>query len=140
MTQVIFKPVRRKPNFDKIYREFPDCFDLPFNNFPRVDVIEDDKSIRLFVELPGVNKEDVKIILEDGVLTLNGEKTNELDDTNKINVFRNERMFGKFERKFKMPEDINPDKVTARFERGLLKITVAKLLPEEPKERIIEVK
>ena len=57
-----------------------------------------------------------------------------------INVFRNERLFGKFERKFELPEDINPEEIKAKFENGLLKISIAKLIPAKPKERIIEVK
>ena len=108
--------------------------------FPRVDVVDDEKSIKLIAELPGVKKEDAKVLLENGLLTISGEKKNELETGEEINVFRNERSFGKFERKFKLPEDINPDKITAKFENGLLKISIDKLIPEIPKERIIEVK
>ncbi len=52
----------------------------------------------------------------------------------------NERLFGKFERKFELPEDINPDEIKAKFENGLLNISIAKLAMEKPKERLIEVK
>jgi len=88
----------------------------------------------------GVKKEDVKILLEDGFLTVSGEKKNEFEGKEEINIFRNERSFGKFERKFELAEDINPDEITAKFENGLLQISIAKLVPEKPKERIIEVK
>jgi len=71
---------------------------------------------------------------------VSGEKKNEFEANEENNVFRNERLFGKFERKFDLPEDINPDEIKAKFENGLLKISIAKLAPEKPKERIIEVK
>jgi HSP20 family protein len=140
MTNVIFKPFIAETGFDKFINEFTNNVEFPLKRFPRVDVVDDEKSMRLIAELPGVKKEDVKILLENGLLTVNGEKKNELESSEEINVFRKERLFGKFERKFTLPEDINPDKITAKFENGLLKISIDKLVPEKPKERIIEVK
>ncbi len=138
--QVIFKPLLRRTDTKKLFSEFPNNFELSFNSFPKVDLMEDEKFITLIAELPGVNKDDVKIVLEDGVLILSGEKKNDVNENDKINFSRNEREFGKFERKFELVEDINPDEVKAKFDNGLLKIMIAKLIPEEPKERIIEVK
>lgn len=138
--QVIFKPLLRRTDTKKLFSEFPNNFELSFNSFPKVDLMEDEKFITLIAELPGVNKDDVKIVLEDDVLILSGEKKNDVNENDKINFSRNEREFGKFERKFELVEDINPDEVKAKFDNGLLKIMIAKLIPEEPKERIIEVK
>ncbi len=138
--QVIFKPLVRRPNYKKLFSEFPNNFELSFNCFPKVDLMEDEKFITVIAELSGVNKDDVKIVLEDGVLTLSGEKKSDLKEDDNINFSRNERAFGKFERKFELGEDINPDEVKAKFDNGLLKIIIAKLTLEEPKERIIEVK
>jgi HSP20 family protein len=140
MTRVILKPFTREANIERFFNDFSENLEVSFNSFPKVDVVEDNDSLNLIAELPGVKKEDVKIILEDGVLTISGEKKNELISKEDINIFNNERIFGKFERKFKLTDDINPDEVTAKYENGLLKIKVAKLKPEEPKERIIEVK
>ncbi len=140
MTNVIFKPLIGERGFDKFFNEFTNDVEFPVNRFPRVDVVDDEKSIKLIAELPGLNKEDVKILLEDGFLTVSGAKKNEFEGKEEINIIRNERLFGKFERKFELPEDINPDEITAKFENGLLKISIAKLIPEKPKERIIEVK
>jgi len=140
MNNVILKPIIAERGFDRIFNEFTNNVEFPFKRFPRVDVVDDEKSIRIIAELPGVKKEDVKILLENGVLTVSGEKKNEIEASEEINVFRNERLFGKFERKFELPGDINPDEITAKFENGLLKISIDKLVPEEPKERIIEVK
>jgi HSP20 family protein len=140
MTNVIFKPFIEEKGFDKFFNEFTNNVEFPFKKFPRVDVVDDEKSIRLIAELPGVKKEDVKILLEKRFLTLSGEKKNEFEANEEINLFRNERLYGKFERKFDLPENINPDEIKAKFENGLLKISIEKLIPEKPKERIIEVK
>lgn len=140
MTNVILKPFIRERGFDKFFNEFSKNVDFPVNRFPRVDVVDDEKSINLIAELPGVKKEDVKILLEDGFLTVSGEKKNEFEGKEEINIIRNERLFGKFERKFELPEDINPDEIKAKFENGVLNISIDKLVPEKPKERIIEVK
>jgi HSP20 family protein len=134
------KPFIEEKGFDKFFNEFKNNVEFPFKSFPKVDVVDDEKSIRLIAELPGVRKEDVKILFENGILSVSGEKKNELETNEEINVIRNERLFGKFERKFNLFEDINPDKITAKFEHGLLKISIDKLVPEKPKERIIEVK
>jgi HSP20 family protein len=140
MTRVNFHPYLRQMNFDKFFNEMPNNMDFLFNRFPKVDLIEDKNSVNIIAELPGVSKEDVKIVLEDGVLTLSGEKKNDLDEKDEVNVHSNERTFGKFERKFELPENINPDEVKANFNNGLLKISIAKLVPQEPKEKVIEIK
>jgi HSP20 family protein len=140
MSNLIFKPIIRERGFDKFFSEFTKNVEFPVNRFPRVDVVDDEKSIKLIAELPGVKKEDVKILLEDGYLTVSGEKKNDFEGKEEINIIRNERLFGKFERKFELPEDINPDEIKAKFENGLLNISIDKLVPEKPKERIIEVK
>ena len=140
MTNVIFKPFIGERGLDKFFNEFTNDVEFPLNRFPRIDVVDYEKSIKLIAELPGVKKEDVKILLEDGFLTMSGEKKNEFEGKEEINIFKNERLFGKFERKFELPEDINPDEIKAKFENGLLNISIAKLAPEKPKERIIEIK
>ena len=140
MNNVIFKPFVGERGFDKYFNEFTKNVEFPVNRFPRVDVVDDEKSIKLIADLPGVKKEDVKILLEDGFLTVSGEKKNEFEGKEEINIIRNERLFGKFERKFELSEDINPDEIKAKFENGVLNISIDKLVPEKPKERIIEVK
>jgi len=140
MTKVIFRPLIGERGFDKFFNEISNNVEIPFKRFLRIDVVDAEKSIEFIAELPGVKKEDVKILLEDGVLTVSGEKKNEFKGNEKINIFRNERLFGRFERKFELPEDINLDEITAKFENGLLKISIAKLVTEKSKERIIEVK
>jgi HSP20 family protein len=140
MTQVILKPFARGNNLERFFNDFSENLESSFYSFPKVDLVEESDSLNLIAELPGVKKEDVKIVIDDGVLTMSGEKKNEFAGNEDINILNSERFFGKFERKFRLTDEVNPDEVTAKFENGLLKIRVAKLQPEEPKERIIEVK
>jgi len=105
---------------------------------PRVDISEDDNSIYVHAELPGLVKEDVKISLtEDRILTIKGEKKKESVEENK-NFIRTERMYGSFARSFVLPENIDIEKVDAKFNDGLLELVIQKKEPEKPKE--IEIK
>ncbi len=140
MTRVNFNPQISHLNFDKLFSEIPNNFDMLFNKFPKVDLMENKNSVNIVVELPGVSKEDVKIVLEDGVLTIRGEKKNIVDEKDNVKILTNERTFGKFDRKFELPEDINSDEVKANFDNGLLNISIAKSIPETPAEKVIEIK
>ena len=140
MHQVIINPLVRKMNFEKMFRDIPASWDFSFNKFPKVDIIENETSHQIFVELPGVKKEDIKIVIEDGILRLSGEKKKENLSTEDVKVLNSERRFGKFERKFRIPEDINSDEVTAEYNNSVLKITLSKIVPQKPKEFVIEVK
>lgn len=140
MSHMFFNPVISKRHLDRMFGEFPMNFGVQHCSFPKVDIVENDKSFELFAELPGLQKKDVKIVVEDGILTISGEKKNNISEGEENVITRNERSFGKFERKFKLTEDINTDEIKASFENGVLNITFAKMIPEKPKERIIEVK
>jgi len=140
MTKINFQPQFGKLNFEKLFNEIPSNLDFLFNRFPKADFIENNKSVNIIVELPGVSKNDVKIVLEQNVLTLSGENKNKFDEKDVVKIISSERTFGKFERKFELPEDINPDDVKANFENGLLSISIAKLVPEIPVEKVIEIK
>jgi HSP20 family protein len=140
MTRINFTPQFEQLNFEKLFNEIPTNVDLLFSRFPKVDLMENNNSVNIIVELPGVSKNDVKIVLENNVLTLSGEKKNKVEEKDNVKIVTNERTFGKFERKFELPEDINPDDVKANFENGLLNISIAKLVPETPVEKVIEIK
>lgn len=104
---------------------------------PSVDIHEDDNEYVITAELPEVKKEDVKIKLEHGVLTLTGERRFEKEEKNR-KYHRVERSYGSFVRSFALPDDIDPAKVDARFKEGLLKIHVTKSEKARPKQ--IEIK
>ena len=140
MTRINFTPQFEQLNFEKLFNEIPTNVDLLFSRFPKVDLMENNNSVNIIVELPGVSKNDVKIVLENNVLTISGEKKNKVEEKDNVKIVTNERTFGKFERKFELPEDINPDDVKANLENGLLNISIAKLVPETPVEKVIEIK
>lgn len=105
---------------------------------PLVDIIEDDKEYLITAELPEVKKEDVKVTLENGVLTLTGERRFEKEETGK-KFHRVERSYGSFVRSFTLPDDADASKVDAQFKDGLLKVHVSKTEIARPKQIEINV-
>lgn len=104
---------------------------------PAVDITEDDQSYVIKAELPEVKKEDVRVTLENGVLTLTGERKLEKEEKGR-KYHRIERAYGTFSRSFALPENIDAGRVTAAFKDGMLTVTVAKSENAKPKQ--IEVK
>jgi len=144
MTFVKFEPLRELENFNnrlqKFFGEFPANVDLGISFSPRVDVFADDKNFFLEAELPGMKKNEIKISLQDNILTISGEKKKSGEDNDKNEYFRNERIFGKFSRSFTLPKDIDPDSTGAVFEDGILKISIGKKGTGSVKEKNIEIK
>ncbi len=103
---------------------------------PLVDITEDDKEYIIKTELPEVKKEDVKVSVENGLLTIVGERKFEKEENKKYH--RVERAYGRFMRSFVLPESVDPDKVNAEFRDGVLKVHLAKSEQTKPKQ--IEVK
>jgi HSP20 family protein len=104
---------------------------------PLVDIVEDDKEYLIKVELPEVQKEDVKVTVEGGTLTISGERKAETE-TKGRKFHRMERYYGRFERSFSVPDDAEPDNVKAEFKDGVLRVHLAKSEAARPKQ--IEVK
>ena len=104
---------------------------------PVVDIAEDDKEYLITAELPEVKKEDVKVTMENGVLTITGERKFEKEETNK-KWHRVERSYGSFARTFALPDNGDAAKVNAEFKDGMLKVRIAKSEAARPKQ--IEVK
>jgi len=104
---------------------------------PAVDITEHDDQFVVKVELPGVNKDDVKIMLENNILTIRGEKKQE-KETKKENYHRVERSYGSFQRSFTLPTTVKSDKIDAVYKDGILQIALPKA--EEAKPKQIEVK
>jgi len=88
---------------------------------PEVDISEDDHGYLLKADLPEMKKDDVKVTVEDGVLSVSGERKTEKEDLKK-KFHRIERSFGTFRRSFTLPEDADSTKVTAEFRDGVLKV------------------
>ncbi len=104
---------------------------------PLVDVIEERDTIRLVAELPGVKSEDVRISLENNVLTLQGEKKAEERQDDK--VYRFERTYGMFERSFTLPATIDANKIVAKFESGLLTVLLPKVEAAKPRQITVKI-
>ena len=104
---------------------------------PLVDITEDDNEYLFTADLPEVKKGDVKVMVENGVLSISGERKSEKEEKKK-KFHRIERSYGSFERTFTLPEDADATKIVAEFKEGVLKVR----LPKSPvaKPKAIEVK
>ncbi len=104
---------------------------------PAADFVEEDDAYVAKVELPGVRKDDVKITMQDNVLTIRGEKKEEKKGK-EGGAHRVERFYGSFQRSFSLPASVNSNGIEAEYKEGILTITMPKA--EEAKPRQIEVK
>jgi HSP20 family protein len=104
---------------------------------PTVDISETDGEYQIKAEIPDVRKEDVKVKLEDGVLTIQGERKQEKEEKGK-RYHRVERSYGSFVRSFSLPDLVDEEKVKAEFRDGVLNLHLPK--SEKAKPRAIEVK
>ena len=106
---------------------------------PTVDMTEDESSIQVTAELPGMDEKDIEINLTKDSLTIKGEKKTTSENKDKESYYM-ERSFGSFTRVLPIPADINPDKVEAVFKKGVLNITLPKLVKEKKAQKKIEIK
>jgi len=104
---------------------------------PLVDISEDDKEYSIRAELPGVKKEEVRITVENGLLSISGERKYEKEEKNR-KFHRIERAYGNFVRSFSIPDDADASKVSAEFKDGVLNVHLAK--NEKARPKAIEVK
>lgn len=114
--------------FDEVFRGFgtPSLFGQMTprsGTWPSVEFSENDKEIRVSAEVPGLEEKDVEVLLEDGVLTLRGEKKSEAEDQDRQ---FSERYYGRFERRIGLGREVDEDKVVATFKNGLLTVTLPK--------------
>lgn len=104
---------------------------------PRVDIVEDEKEIIVKAELPEMKKEDVKVTVDQGVLTISGERKLEKEEKNK-KYHRIESEYGSFVRSFTLPTAVLADKVSADFKDGVLKVHLPK--DTKPGTKAVEIK
>jgi len=144
MTLIKFEPMREIETLhERIQKYFDDFSSFGFNfseTFsPKIDISEEKDKINVVAEIPGVKKQDIKITLQDNILTIEGEKKQETEKKEK-NYYRSERMFGSFKRSFTLPTEVDSEKVEAKFEDGMLNISLKKLEPKVKNEKVIELK
>jgi len=104
-----------------------------WNQYPTVDIYDNDENIVIKAELPGIDKKDIVIDVKDGVLTLKGERSFD-NEVKEEKYYCRERTFGKFERVFRLPADVDPEKISADYKDGILKINIPKPEEQQPKQ------
>jgi HSP20 family protein len=142
--------VRWKPMRDLV--DLRDEMDRMFDSFwgskvdrdggmliPPVDMIENDDNFVVSVELPGLKKEDIKMTMQNNVLTLSGSKKHEFE-SREDTVHRVERSYGSFCRSINLPSSVDSSAIKASYDSGVLKVTLPKVEEAKPKEINIEVK
>ena len=100
---------------------------------PAVDVFEDKDHVRIMVEVPGVNPDDIKISLEQQTLTISGEKK-QVSEEKTERVHRYERTYGSFTRRFTLPATVDAEKIEAKAEQGVLVLTIPKSEKARPRQ------
>jgi HSP20 family protein len=123
---------------NRFQRELSRSYDSATQTFaPAVDIFEDKESIQVRAELPGVKNEDVKVDVENNILTLRGERKLEQEDKRE-NYHRVERWYGAFTRQFMLPRTVDSDHIDAQLKDGVLTVRLPK--KAEIKPRAIAVK
>lgn len=109
-------------------------------SYPRVDVIDYNNRVEIVAEIPGLSKEEVSVEVQDNVLTISGQKTKSVEDSKVESKFiRRELKHSSFKRSFTLGEIINKEEPQAKFENGLLTITLNKVKPSVPPTRKVKI-
>jgi HSP20 family protein len=112
---------------------------LTTSNFaPPVDVYEDEHSIMLKIEVPGIDEKDIDVSIENNTLTVRGQRRFEKDEKEE-NFQRVERMYGSFTRSFTLPNTVDLEQVTAHYDKGVLKVRLAKRAEAKPRQIKVNV-
>ena len=106
---------------------------------PAVDVAERDDAYEITAELPGMDEKDIDLTVAEGMLTIKGEKTEEKEEKKK-DYYVSERRYGSFQRSFRLPDGVDPDKIEAAFNKGVLTITLPKTPEAQKAKKKIAVK
>src|SRR5256885_15352309 len=112
---------------------------LTTTNFaPPVDIYEDEHNITLKLEVPGIDEQDIDVRIEGNTLSVHGERKIEKEEKEE-NFRRVERQYGSFTRSFTLPSSVDPGQVNAHYDKGVLKITLAKKAEAKPKQIKVQV-
>src|SRR5207344_3525777 len=131
---------------DRINRVFRDSYSgagqdeaLSTSSFaPAVDVYEDEHKVSLKIEVPGIDEKDIDVRVENSTLTVHGERKLEKEEKEE-NFRRVERQYGSFTRSFTLPSSVDPGQVSAHYDKGVLKINLAKKAEAKPKQIKVNV-
>jgi len=139
LVKVNNRPLNRGFNsiFDELFNEFPVKMESRLN-FPPVNIHENENSFELELNVPGRNKEDFKVSIENGMLTVSFEKKEE----NKVEgqkTLRREFSYQSFKRSFNLDENIDADNIQAKYENGILSLTLPKKEQSKPAKKEISI-
>jgi HSP20 family protein len=130
---------------DRVNRLFHESFSegkdnsLATSNFaPAVDVYEDEHNVTLKIDVPGIDEKDIDVRIENNTLTVHGERKFEKEEKEE-NFRRVERQYGSFTRSFTLPTTVDAEKVSATYDKGILKISLAKKAEAKPKQIKVNV-
>jgi HSP20 family protein len=140
----LFPMLKLRSNIDKLFEDFftEENALAPFQmngKLPTLDVKETDEAITVDAELPGLKQEEIKVTVEEGVLTISAERKKEKDEKTK-NVHRLERYYGQMERKLALPASVEDGKIDAVYKDGVLHVTIPKKASAKPKAVTVKVK
>jgi HSP20 family protein len=106
--------------------------------YPKVNVYEYDEKVGIVAEIPGLDKKHLNVEVEDGVLTVSGEKHHIKEDEN-AKVLRRELKASSFKRNFELGENLDGENIKATFKNGILNIDIPKVEPEQPKKTFVKI-
>ena len=106
--------------------------------YPKVNVYEYDDKIGIVAEIPGLNKKQLNVDVEDGVLTISGDKHSTFEDDG-AKVIRRELKQSSFKRSFELGEQLDGDNIAANFKDGVLSVSIPKVVPEKPKKTYVKI-
>lgn len=132
-SEPFFRDPFRSAEMERFFGDFsPERFS------PNVDVVDEESHLRVTAELPGMDKDDVQVTVDEQGLTIRGEKRHE-QESNENGCYRTERAYGSFMRIVPLPRDIDRESFEAKFDKGVLTVRVAKKAQPEPAQRKIEI-
>lgn len=135
--------------FDKLFdtmveSQFPDVVKSvgvkPYQGsaYPKVNVYEYDDKVGIVAEIPGLNKKQLNVEVEDGVLTISGDKHSTFEDDG-AKVLRRELKQSSFKRSFELGDQLDGDNINASFKDGVLSVAIPKIEPEKPKKTFVKI-
>jgi len=128
------------------FRDFDDAFHVPrtfWRNLPaepqmKMDVSEDEKAFRVKAEIPGVHKEDIKVAIDGNHVSISAEVKKETEEKKGEKVIRSERYYGNQYRSFTLQQDVDASRAEARYDKGVLELTLPKREPSTAKQVTIK--
>ncbi len=140
MTLIRYNPLNEVSLFrNNLGRFFNDSFFTDVNHNqdkewqPVVDIMKKDGKVIVTAELPGINKKDISIDVDEDVLTIKGERKTE-NETKEVDFYRKERFIGSFSRSFVLPAGVSTEQINAEYKDGILKIEIPEAKKEEAKQ------